>query len=213
MKGTQPCTAFVGSADYTLTAFGRGQIESMAETNPQSVMEFYHRVRRDTIDCNDDEIEQTLVLTKAREVEKDGESIILSLLDKKTGETPARSGINWGQRSGRDRDQAYINIPVEIRNLNFFPDRFEQFTVLTDDERSFIMARVQDDGKAIHTTQNNALLGSYLRARMGIEPGEYVTRQHLVEYGRTNITFIKIDEETYLMDFRPNMGPGEDIEE
>ena len=55
-------------------------------------------------------------------------------------------------------------------------------------------------------------MGEYIRTRIGVRSGEYVTRQHLAEYGRTDITFTKIDEETYILDFRPNFGPGEDAE-
>lgn len=212
IKRGEPCVAFVGSANYTLTAFGREQIESVVEADQQSVMDFYHKMRRNTVDCNDEDIEQKIALTETRKTEDDGESITLSLLDKRTGETPARSGINWGQRPGRDPNQAYINIPADIGRSGFFPERHEQFTVLTDDGDSFIMVRAQDKGKGIETTQNNSLLGRYLRARIGVGSGEYVMRQHLIEYGRTNVTFRKIDEETYVMDFRPNMGPGEDAE-
>ena len=212
MREKEPCLAFVGSANYTLTAFGRGQIESMAEANQQSVMEFHRRVRRNTIDCNDGDVEQEVLLTETREITDDGESVTLSLLDKRTGKPPEKSGINWGQRSDRNRNQAYINIPMGVGSSGFFPKRSEQFTVLADDGYSFIMVRAQDGGKGIHTTQDNSLLGGYLRARIGVKSGEYVTLQHLVEYGRTDITFTKIDEETYLMDFRPNMEAGETAE-
>lgn len=212
MKGDKPYMAFAGSANYTLTAFGRGQIESVVEADQQSVMDFHHKMRRNTVNCKDDEIEQKIALTETNKTEEDGESVTLSLLDKRTGETPKRSGINWGQRPGRNPNQAYINIPADVGRSGFFPERYEQFTVLTDDGDSFIMVRAQDKGKGIETTQNNSLLGRYLRTRIGVRSGEYVTRQHLVEYGRTSVTFRKIDEETYMMDFRPNMGPGEDAE-
>lgn len=214
MKGDEPCVAFVGSANYTLTAFGREQIESVVEADQRGVMSFHRETRRNTVDCNDEDIEQKIALTETRSAEDDddSESVTLSLLDKRTGDPPAKSGINWGQRPNRDPNEAYINIPANIGRSGFFPERSEQFTVLTDDGDSFIMVRAQDAGKGIETTQNNSLLGRYLRTRIGVKSGEYVTRQHLVEYGRTNVTFRKIDEETYEMDFRPNMGPGEDAE-
>ena len=212
-RAGNPVKAFVGSANYSLTAFGRSQIEAMSDGNAQSVAAFYSDLRRNATDCLNEDIESVVALTETRQVsDKDGETVMLSLLDSRTGKTPTKSGINWGQRDGRDRNQAYINIPSDIRKSGFFPERAEQFTVLTDDGDSFIMVRAQDGGKGLQTTQSNALLGEYLRARMRIPSGHYVTRQHLVEYGRKDVTFTKIDEETYLLDFRPNLGPGEDAE-
>jgi len=211
MRDNQPVTGFNGSANYTRTAFSRSQIETMSAVDGQPVADFYSQILRQTTDCLDSEIADKIALTETRTVNDDSETITLSLLDR-TGETPARSGINWGQRAGRDGNQAYINIPAKIGKSGFFPDRYEPFTVLTDDGDSFIMVRAQDSGKALHTTQNNALLGDYLRVRMRVPSGNYVTRQHLIEYGRTDIGFTKIDDETYLLDFRPNTGPGEDME-
>ena len=214
LKSGKPLIGFTGSANYTMTAFGKNQVESMEITGGQEVAEFFKIVRRNTTDCLDPEIENKIVLTESRKIndEQDRDSVPLSLLTKKTGDTPARSGINWGQRENRDRNQAYIHIPAEIANSGFFPDRFEQFTVLTDDGFSFIMVRAQDSGKGLHTTQNNAILGKYLRQRLGVPSGEYVTKQHLEEYGRHNITFTKIDDETYLLDFSQHLGVGESIE-
>ena len=214
MQDDQPFVGFTGSANYTRTAFGRGQVETMHPVDCREITNFHLGMRRNTADCLDSDIESKIALTETRRVidNNDSETVVLSLLDSKTGDTPKKSGINWGQRSNRDRNQAYINIPANIGRSGFFPDRYEQFTVLTDDDYSFIMVRAQDSGKGLHTTQSNALLGDYLRARMGVQSGHYVTRQHLVEYGRTDVTFTKIDDETYLLDFRPNMGPGEDME-
>lgn len=214
LSGDKPQIAFMGSANYTLTAFGRSQIEAMTDADAQSAASFYAQTHRRTINCLSDGIESKINLIETKRVVADDgkERINLSLLDRRTGDTPEKSGINWGQRPKRDANQAYINIPADIGNSDFFPERGSPFTVLTDDGFSFIMVRAQDGGKGLHTTQNNALLGEYLRARMGVESGEYVTRQHFDEYGRTDVTFIKIDEETYWLDFRPNMKIGEDVE-
>lgn len=55
--------------------------------------------------------------------------------------------------------------------------------------------------KAITTPASNALLGEYFRNRLGLANGAYVTAADLRSYGRTDVTFIKIDEEHYYMDF------------
>ena len=212
-KRGRPFIGFTGSANYTMTAFGRNQVETMEITGGQEVADFFKYVRKSTVDCLDTEIENRVQLTESRKINDERDSISLSLLTKQPGQTPDRSGINWGQRLSRDPNQAYIHVPADIGRSGFFPDRYEQFTVLTDDNCSFIMVRAQDGGKGLHTTQNNAILGKYLRQRMGLASGEYVTAQHLEEYGRDNVTFTKIDDETYLLDFRPHRSFGEIIEE
>lgn len=73
--------------------------------------------------------------------------------------------------------------------------------VQTDDGKEIICVRAQDNGKAIHSTLNNSLLGEYFRFRLGLSSGEFVTKEHLLKYGRSDVDFYKIDEETYLMDF------------
>lgn len=75
------------------------------------------------------------------------------------------------------------------------------FTVLTDDNKVLICTRAQQNGKAIHTPHNNSLIGEYFRHRLGIPYGHSVTKEHLLSYGRTDIDFYKIDDETYSMDF------------
>ena len=208
-----PIMAFSGSANYTLTAFSRSQVENMVDTDCLPVENFYKAVFQDTIDCLDETVPEKLMLTETRQTGDISEdTITLSLLVEKTGETHIRSGLNWGQRPGRDKNQAYIPIPATVTHKKFFPPRGQQFTVLTDDDYSFIFVVAQDGSKALHTTQSNALLGTYIRNRIRVNDGQYITRHHLVEYGRTDISFTKIDDETYLMDFRPNMGPGEDAE-
>jgi len=59
----------------------------------------------------------------------------------------------------------------------------------------------QDNDKAIETPQNNSLIGEYFRNRLGLGYGAYVSSLDLQRYGRTDVDFYKIDEETYYMDF------------
>ena len=218
LNDSGPYAAFCGSANYTLTGFSRSQVEAMTPTNLTRALEFYQSALLNTVDCLDEDVPDRVALTETRrtgdrpDAVVDADTITLSLLVKSTGRTHEKAGLNWGQRPGRDRNQAYIPVPATVQNSGFFPDRKVQFTVLTDDGFSFIFVRAQANGKALETTRSNAELGQYLRKRLGLNSGEYVTRQHLTDYGRTNVTFTKIDDETYLMDFRPNLGPGEDAE-
>ena len=50
----------------------------------------------------------------------------------------------------------------------------------------------------MQTTDDNSEIGDYLRAQLNLNSGEYVMRQHLNAYGRTDVTFTKIDDETIL---------------
>lgn len=191
----------MGLANYTLTAFSTRQREAMTDADAGLVAAFHESVNLKTISCLEAGVANKITLTQTRwPKEKSENSVELSLLTR-NGDTPIASGINWGQRENRDRDQAYINIPTKINETRFFPERRVSFKVKTDDDQSFVMMRAQDTGKELHTTKNNALLGRYLRKRMGVPSGEYVTRQHLLNYGRSTVISTKIDDETYLMDF------------
>ena len=55
--------------------------------------------------------------------------------------------------------------------------------------------------KAIHTTENNSIMGRYFRRRLRIPLGERVYVQDVLNYDRTSVRVYKIDSETYFMDF------------
>ena len=72
---------------------------------------------------------------------------------------------------------------------------------ITDDRHTLLLRVEQQNNKAITTPLSNALLGEYFRNRLGLHNGAYVTVNDLKRYGRTDVTFYKIDEEQYYMDF------------
>lgn len=118
---------------------------------------------------------------------------------------PLSSGLNWGQRPGREQNQAYISVPVEIQKSDFFPDKGIHFLITTDDGVQWECARRQANGKAIHSINNNSLIGSYFRNRLGIELGDLVTISHLLKYGKTKLTIYKKSKYSFFLDFRPNL--------
>ena len=213
-KDKQPIKAFVGSANYTLTGFGRSQLEAGAETDPTLAQRYFDNLYPLCSPCIYEDIENTVRIVDVKRPEQynDGAVAILPLVIRKTGETHERSGLNWGKREGRDWNQAYIPIPKEVNNRGFFPPKGVQFTTLTDDDVSFILVVAQDGDKALHSTENNSILGLYFRNRMGLPSGCFITRQHLVKYGRLDVSFYRIDSDTYYMDFSPNFEPGDDAE-
>ena len=114
---------------------------------------------------------------------------------------PSRSGLNWGQRPSRNQNQAYIAIPADIQRSNFFPDIGVSFNVKCDDDFEMLMVRAQQNGKALHTNPNNALLGEYFRKRLDLKSGSLIILQHLISYGRFDVKFEKIDIHNYILDF------------
>ena len=129
------------------------------------------------------------------------QAVDLSLLARGTGQPPSRSGVNWGHRGRTNQNEAYILIPAPIGRSGFFPNIAERFTVVTDDGKSLIMSRGQDGGKGLSTPDGNAIIGVYIRERLGVPLGQLVTLADLQRYNRTDVTFIKADNGIYFLDF------------
>lgn len=219
-KDNSPSIGFVGSANYTQQAFGANQREAMGVIEAVQGRQYYENLISDSIYCNHLDAEDYIEFYNYRreitngiletennetvDIPNSGElrSVAVSLLSR-DGTVASRSGLNWGQRpeEGREPNQAYIRLTSNIYNTDFFPERGQHFTLLTDDNKVLICTRAQDNGKAIHTPQNNSLIGEYFRNRLGVPFGNMVTNGDLAAYGRDEITFYKIDEETYFMDF------------
>lgn len=129
-------------------------------------------------------------------------SVTLSLLTG-TGTVHDKSGLNWGQRKGRNPDQAYIPVPASVHKNNpgFFPPRGRRFAVETDDGETLVCVIAQDHDKAIETPDNNSLMGAYFRRRLQLQSGAKVTLADLQAYGRMDVTFTKVDPDLFLMQF------------
>jgi hypothetical protein len=130
------------------------------------------------------------------------ETIRLSTGSGEKERVPMSSGLNWGQRPGREQNQAYIAISADTQRNGFFPETGSVFDIVTDDGQKWRCARRQANGKAIHTIDDNSIIGKYFRARLGVEPGGLVTLAHLINYGRTTIVFYRRTYSLYLLDFR-----------
>ncbi|MCZ9849676.1 restriction endonuclease PLD domain-containing protein [Brachyspira hyodysenteriae] len=204
----KPLVAYMGSANYTQKAFiSNEQNELMCEFSASELWKYFNLFyeSKDVYFCNHPAVDGFVKDTYYKsnldiQNNPNDDSVTLSLLTSK-GEVGTTSGINWGQRDGRDKNQAYIPIRSEIQKSNFFPDRKIQFTVLTDDGQSMILVRAQDNGKALHSNPSNSILGEYIRKRIGVNDKAFVTKEDFEKYGRSDITFTKIDDETYYMDF------------
>jgi hypothetical protein len=216
--------SFVGSANYTQNAFFNRQREVLAEICDAAVSDYYDLLDAESVCCSHPEVDASIRIYNDRDyyqrhlredavardtgmASKTGGSIRkISLLSSRTRDVPGTAGLNWGQRPGREPNQAYIQLPPEVYRSDFFPARPQHFTVMTDDNKVLICTRAQKDeaGQAIETPHNNSLLGEYFRNRLGLENGAFVTKSDLERYGRTDVTFYKIDNENYYMDFSSN---------
>ncbi len=83
----------------------------------------------------------------------------------------------------------------------FSPLEKRHFSVLTDDRHHLILRVEQQNDKAITTPARNSDLSEYFRNRLGLPNGAFIKKENLQQYGRTDVTFFKMDEETYCMDF------------
>ena len=203
MAGDSPIRAFAGSANYTQRGFlaPAQQREAMVEADPVKALAFFQEALRGSLEIDHEDIEDHVALFSPRQMGTETQDCVTLSLLTNSGEVAARSGLNWGQRPGRNPNQAYLRVPTSIAQTGFFPDRATQFTVRTDDGLSFIAVTAQDNDKAIETPDGNHILGEYFRRRLGVPLGGFVTRQHLEQYGRTDVEFCKLDDETFLMDF------------
>lgn len=221
-----PVIAYCGSANYSQQAFLFHQRESFVQCDPNNAKEYYGSLIDETMVCDHPNVEDRIIIYHDRAYTRrpapsetittapkipmpqpyqDLPSVTVSFLTD-NGRLPGRSGLNWGQRPelGREPNQAYIRLTSEIYRSDFFPPKQVHFTILTDDSKVLICTRAQDNGKAIHTPHNNSLIGEYFRHRLGVPNGALVTKEHLLQYGRHTVNFIKIDTETYYMDFSQN---------
>jgi len=225
LANDEPRLSFLGSANYTQTAFNeRRQKEALTECSNPEAKEYFESMVSDSIYCDHPDSEYLIRIfndkayrrrprelvevpaSESTEVFQPDfttlESVTVSLLDR-DGNIHNKGGLNWGQRDGREPNQAYIQLSPTVYRSDFFPLRSTHFTVLTDDNRTLICTRAQKNvmGAAIETPHNNSLLGEYFRHRLGLANGAFITKEDLIHYGRTDVTFYKIDDENYYMDF------------
>ena len=125
------------------------------------------------------------------------ESIKVYLLDK---DGNVQYGLNWGNRDNRDPNQAYLQLSPEVYKSNFFPEKGKYFIVETDDNKTLILNRAQKGiGTALQTPENNAILGLYVRERLGVNPNTEITKNDIDNSGIIGFSFYKKDAQHYTM--------------
>lgn len=223
-----PYYAYCGSLNYTMNAFYKRR-EIVSQCDALEAWKYFNTISPDTIDCFDSSVAERLknivniTIGEGEEpdnseleyqrynVETPVDTIKISLLRADGTDTGYGSGINWGIRPNgtkRDKNQAYIPYNVADRRKGFFPDRYlptdencPMFKVITKDFGSFHMRMAQQGNKALHSVESNAILGEWIRKRLGEPSGAYITKQMLENYGKTYVVFRKYADGTYLLDF------------
>ena len=223
-----PEVAFCGSLNYTMNAFYKRR-ESVSMCNPLEAFFYFKSLLEDTIDCFDPAVSEKLknVVNNTAEAAEEPDNsemdylaydkeipvdtLTVSLLRADGSDTGYGSGINWGIRKNgtkRDQNQAYIPYNHQDKKPGFFPDRINpddencpMFKVITKDFGSFHMRMAQQNNKALHSVESNAILGEWIRKKIGAPSGGYVTKKMLELYGKTAVTFRKYSDGTYLLDF------------
>jgi hypothetical protein len=209
-------SGYSGSANYSQYGFiHTNQINQLIDTDPVVIKGFYDELLPRCIpipefkyDIREDEDE--LIEYEQLENSVDPGEIQWEVPDKRVrisflssdGLLPQRSGLNWGQRPeyNRNPNQAYLSLRKDSRKEGFLPELALTFTLVTDDNQSLDCSVAQQGRKAIHSTFDNSEIGLYIRNRLGVPSGELITRNHLENYGRTDYTIEKIDDETFLFD-------------
>ncbi|BAK15229.1 hypothetical protein SSIL_0806 [Solibacillus silvestris StLB046] len=217
---------FIGSASFTLNSFKhQKEIMIMEHFNADEVFN-----NLDVINCTSPNTTHQINIHRKREneltVSYNNENLNLySHLEDENkykfeyidipltirgGETPPKSGINWGHngRNGlrqttRTGNEAYLSISKHVHKErpNFLPQRGEKILILTDDEKMFVCVVAQEHRKAIQTCDNNSILGAYIRERIGVQSGAYVETKDLIRYGRDSLRLSKIYEGLYVLNF------------
>lgn len=203
----KPVKAFSCSCDFTQNSLLKGNGGSVLKMDPCEAYDSFNKAIENSIYCCYSEIDEYVdigpskIPTDAELSPDDPNFITLSLVVEKTGEPGTKSGLNWGQRKNRNPNEAYIPLPRKIAKSGFFPLEKQHFLVVTDDGHTLLLRVEQQDDKAITTPLSNAQLGEYFRNRLGLPYGAYVHSSDLDAYGRRDVSFYKIDDEQYYMDF------------
>ena len=229
-KNNVPQCSFCGSANYTINAFQKRR-ECMNPCDPMESLSYYNELKKDSIDCFAPDVEGKVhfssVATDTSEIDANNlenlsyddyigktpiDSISVSLLQSK-GEVGFGSGINWGIRRNetkRNRDQAYIPYNKNDKKEGFFPGRLhpedkncQLFKVITRENGAFYMRLAQSGNKGIHSADSNAIIGMWLRQKLGVPSGTFITKEMLESYGSTRVTFKKYEDDIYVLEFEP----------
>ncbi len=216
-KDSTPYRAFAGSMNASSRAFFAEGREVAVECDPNGAHQYamgLKQASKRAVEVNPPKLKKrslsSSVLSNLQtSIPIEGLSKVNLPLTKRGlgSEIHTKSGLNWGQREGRDKDQAYIPIPAAVIATKFFPPIGVRFTLRTVDGASFTCATQQDEGKAFTSIDSNAKLGLYLREKLGVASGEFVTLENLRAHGRITVDVYAEENGDYILDFEKRTPP------
>lgn len=63
------------------------------------------------------------------------------------------------------------------------------------------MRQAQAKGKALETPESNAIIGEWIRHKLGVPDGTYITKQMLDQYGKPKVLFKKYEDGIYTLEY------------
>jgi hypothetical protein len=202
--------AFAGSANYSVSAMVEEKtMEVCAEVDWLEADQYVRECEgnaRSVVNSSGDRKkwrEQEMALSDAMPEESTilwDQSVDIPLLVRRAGrlEVPAKSGVNWGQREGREPNQAYLSLSA--KSQDFFPAPPARFMLYTRRHGGFVAVRAQAEGKALQSSTNNSTLGVILRNAMGVELGAFVKTDDVIRAGLQSIRCYKMVSGDYFLD-------------
>lgn len=139
------------------------------------------------------------------------QSVIIPLYSLKNGAKVifSKSGLNQWNAGGRVRDlnEVYIPFNSTLREMyeGFFPQRDTPFEVILPDGKLMSMKLCQENCKALMSNPNKDLGQWLLRDVLKISEGQVITYDNLLEIGIDSVSFQKIGDRKYKLDFK-NIG-------
>jgi len=222
--------ALIGSANFSNNGLTTPYREILTETPLDTfppLEEYIDRVMENSILCTEiQDVRYGTTIIQTPRIQISNEFCRMSLLDR-NGNIHKRSGLNWMFSRGHvAENDAYIAIRKDyIRQYpKLFPPK-QDFTTMTNVggrphrhndkieiiwDDNFLMDGLlegsQDEygvkyPKQISSFPRKSIMGEYIRNRLGLPLGTFITREHLLRYGRTDIDVSLLDEGIYSFDF------------
>ena len=238
MKGSTPVAAFAGSSNFTQNGFLIGKRKSyhselLTEVSPADAHAEFVRIESDSLRADYPDVESEVsigvrrsnVIVSVAATDEDDTTpdlagvdyVILPLVAQNNvqqtvrGEPHKQWGLNWGQRKGRQKNQAVIPVPsrVWVQDPDFFPrgtaGNRPQFLITTDDGKSLFFVVAEQGDKALHSVPSNSLVGEYFRNRLGVPSEAEVTIDDLVRNGSRFVKIYRTEDESYYMEYSPEV--------
>ncbi len=223
LNGNIPIKGLIGSANFSSNGLYNDFRETLLEVdeNQLYVMKGYIEIILNSAkECN------TIFVEEKVDIQEDYNKDVceMVLYNPRTGQTQPKHGLNWGHSDGNVRpNDACVAIRTDY--IRKYPNLFPPLRPNPEKEGTMIkevLEFIWDDGvvmrgrlegsqpvagtehkfaKNLTSDNHKDEFGIYVRERMGIPLGQFISREDLIKYGRDTISVSKIEEGVYYLDF------------